>query len=259
MIQIQVTDYIMLVAFWLSFSRWLAVIMQLPIMEHNAIPAPVKILSTLVITYAFFPATSGEVVKDIQYMGVDKFWLLTAYNVIVGLILGYFVKSIMDIYISAGSLITQNVGFAAVRYYDPSAGQQVGPFEMLIQWTMLIMIISSGALLPMFKGVFNSFLSIHIYDLGKFAHSPEYFFDMFKSIFFSALLLASPLIFTNMMLNVVMGIMSKTVPQMNVIMVSFVLNIGIGLLVFAATSEEFFQVAYRMYTESLGKWFQFVS
>ena len=111
----------------------------------------------------------------------------------------------------------------------------------------------------MFKGVFNSFFSIHIYDLGKFAHSPEYFFDMFKSIFFSALLLASPLIFTNMMLNVVMGIMSKTVPQMNVIMVSFVLNIGIGLLVFAATSEEFFQVAYRMYTESLGKWFQFVS
>ena len=66
MIQIQVTDYIMLVAFWLSFSRWLAVIMQLPIMEHTSIPVPVKILSTLVITYAFFPATSAEVVKDIR-------------------------------------------------------------------------------------------------------------------------------------------------------------------------------------------------
>lgn len=259
MIQIQVTDYMLLVAFWLSFSRWLAVIMQLPIMEHNAIPAPVKILSTLLITYTFFPLTSPETIKDIQYMGVNNFWLLTAYNVIVGLILGYFVKSIMDIYISGGSLITQNIGFAAIRYYDPSASQQVGPFEMLIQWTMLILIISSGALLPMFKGVFNSFYSIHIYDLGKFAQSPEYFFEMFKSIFFSALMLASPLIFTNLMLNAVMGIMAKTVPQMNILMVSFVVNIGIGLLVFAATSEEFFQVAYRMYTEQLGKWFQFVS
>jgi len=259
MIQIRVTDYMMLLAFWLSFSRWLAVMLQLPIMENSSIPTPVKILSTMLITYTFFPLTSAETIKDIQYMGVNSFWILTAYNVIVGLVIGYFVKSIMDIYISAGSLITQNIGFAAIRYYDPSSSQQIGPFEMLIQWTILILVLSSGALLPMFKGVFNSFYSIHIYDLGKFAHSPEYFFDMFKSIFFASLMLASPLIFTNLMLNAVMGIMAKTVPQMNILMVSFVVNIGIGLLVFVATSEEFFQVAYRMYTDQLSKWFQFIS
>jgi flagellar biosynthetic protein FliR len=40
-------------------------------------------------------------------------------------------------------------------------------------------------------------------------------------------------------------------------MVSFVVNIGIGLLVFFAISEEYFQVAYKMYVERLGDWFQF--
>ncbi len=43
---------------------------------------------------------------------------------------------------------------------------------------------------------------------------------------------------------------------MNILMVSFVVNIGIGLLVFFAISEEFFHVAYTMYVERLGEWFQ---
>jgi flagellar biosynthetic protein FliR len=41
-------------------------------------------------------------------------------------------------------------------------------------------------------------------------------------------------------------------------MVSFVVNIGLGLLVFASSSEEFFQMAFKMYTDQLGQWFQFV-
>ena len=41
-------------------------------------------------------------------------------------------------------------------------------------------------------------------------------------------------------------------------MVSFAVNIGLGLLVFAATSDEFFNVAFKLYTQKLGEWFQFI-
>ena len=50
-------------------------------------------------------------------------------------------------------------------------------------------------------------------------------------------------------LNMVMGIVARTIPQMNILMVSFVVNIGIGLLVFFAISGEFFTVAYKMYVD----------
>ena len=123
---------------------------------------------------------------------------------------------------------------------------------------MLITILSSGALIPMFKGIFNSFWAIHIFDIGKFAHSPEYFVEVFKGIFLSALLLSSPMIFINLLITSVLGVIARMVPQMNVIMVSFVVNIGLGLLVFAASSDEFFRVAFKIYTEKLGEWFQFV-
>lgn len=259
MINIEITDYSTIIAFWLAFTRIVAVSFQLPIFDNMTIPSMVKVLMALIITYTFFPYISPEIVKDIKYMGIDNFWMLTIFNTIVGLVIGFFVKSIMSLFIASGAIITQQMGFSAVSYFDPSSGQQVGPFEKIIHWTVLIIIVSSGALLPMFKGIFNSFFSIHIYDLAKFAHSTEYFLGFFKSLFIAAIMLSSPMIFTNMIINTVMGIVSRAVPQMNIIMVSFAVNIGLGLLVFIATSDEFFHVAYKMYTDRLGEWFQFIS
>ncbi len=259
MLNIQITDMSIIVAFWLAFSRWLAVIFQLPLFENVAIPTVVKVLTSLVITFAFFPLIEKQLLMDIKYVGVESFWYLTIFNTLVGLVIGYFVKSLMTIFISSGAVITQQMGFNALHYFDPSAGGQVGPFEKLIEWTMLMLILTSGALIPMFKGVIGSFSSIHIYNIGKMAHSIEFFMLMFKSIFISSLMLATPMIFINLLINGVMGIVSRAVPQMNVISVSFAVNIGIGLLVFAAGTDEFFQTCFKMYTEKLGMWFQFIT
>ncbi len=259
MLNIQITDISIIIAFWLAFTRWFAVLFQLPLFDNVAIPSIVKVLATLVITYAFFPLIQEQLLLDIRYIGPQSFWYLTIFNTLIGVVIGYFVKSIMSIFISAGSIITQQVGFNALHYFDPNAGGQVGPFEKLIEWTILMMILSSGALIPMFKGVISSFSSIHVYNLGKMAHSAEFFITMFKAFFISALMLSTPMIFINIFINCVMGIVSRAVPQMNVISVSFAVNIGLGLLVFVAGSDEFFQTCFRIYTEKLGQWFQFLS
>lgn len=258
MINVAVNDIQALVCFWLVFTRWTLIIIQLPIFDNVSIPSLVKVLFSLILSYAFFPLVKGEVYKDMVYLGVENFWVLTLFYSAISLLIGFLVKVLMDLFTASGSLITQQVGFGAVAYFDPNTAQRIGPFEKLIQWTMIVVIISSGALLPMFKGIFNSFFSIHAYDLGKMMTSPEFFLQMFKGIFMSALLLASPLIFTNMLIMTILGIVARTVPQMNVIMVSFVINIGLGLLVFTASSNEFFRVAFRIYTEKLGDWFQFI-
>lgn len=255
---IQITDIVPIIAFWLIFSRLLAVNFQLPIYDNLPIPMLLKILSTLVMTMCFYPSLEAEVIKDIVYIGKDNFWFLTIAYTGIGLVIGFLVKSIMGTFIACGSIITQQVGFGAVRYFDPSSNTQIGPFEKLIQWTLLVIIVSSGALLPMFKGVFQSFYSIHIYDMGQFAKAHIFYIQAFKSIFLSAIMLATPMIFTNMLIMSVLGIVARTVPQLNVMMVSFAVNIGLGLLVFASTSEEFFSVAFKIYTEKLGEWFNFI-
>lgn len=254
-----ISDQTQFLAFWLGFSRWAAVLLQLPLFDNAVIPNIVKVLSSFIISYAFFPNVSGTLVAEINLVGVDNIWMLTMFHTSTGLIIGFLVKSIMSLFVATGNILTQQIGFNSVSYFDPTQGQQVGPFERLIEWTLLIMILSSGALVPMFKGVFNSFFSVNFLNADKMLKSPEYFVLFFKSAFSASILLAGPLIFANLLMNLVMGIVSRTVPQMNVLMVSFVVNIGLGLLLFLGIAEEFFQVSFDLYVDKLGEWYQFLS
>lgn len=258
MISVSVTDITVLIAFWLSFTRWAAILVQLPLFDNTSVPNIVKVLMSMVVSYAFFPIVKDSLVAEILAVGQENFWFLTIFHTIVGLMTGFLVKVIMNLFIASGSIMTQQIGFSSVSYFDPTHDAKVGPFEKIIQWTIIIMILTTGALIPMFKGVLNSFFSITLENIGNFANIHVFYHDFFKGVFQAAFLLATPILFTNLLLNLVMGIVARTVPQMNILMVSFVVNIGIGLLVFFAISEEFFHVAYKMYVERLGEWFQFV-
>jgi flagellar biosynthetic protein FliR len=258
MIDVSIVDYPVLIAFWLTFTRWIAILFQLPLFDNTSVPVVVKVLTSMIISYAFFPIVQETMVKEVIAFGVENFWALTIFNTIVGLFIGFLVKSIMTLFIAAGSLMTQQIGFSSISYFDPTYVSRIGPFEKIIQWTILIMILTTGALVPMFKGVLNSFFTISITNVGNFANIHIFYHDFFKGVFQAAFLLSTPILFTNLILNMVMGIVARTIPQMNILMVSFVVNIGIGLIVFYAISEEFFHVAYKMYVDRLGDWFQFI-
>lgn len=255
---ISLVDEIQLIAFWLCFTRWVTILFQIPLFDESGVPGIVKIVGSLVIAFAFFPFLKSSIITDIQYAGMENIWFLTMYQAVIGLVIGYFVKTIMTLYVSAGALMSQQMGFAAVQYFDPTMGQQVGPIEKIIRWTIVVLVLTSGALLPMFKGIFNSFESINLLNMTKLGSAPEYMTRLFIGIFESAVLLAGPLIFTNVLVTAIMGIIARMVPQMNILMVSFVVNIGMGLFVLITISNEFFHVAYQQYVTFLGDWFLYL-
>jgi len=259
MMTVNISDHAVFLAFWVSFSRWTAVLFQLPIFDNLSVPNLVKVLASFLISYAFFPQLEGTILAELRVVGVENAWVLVMFHTMAGLIIGFLVKCIMSLFTATGSILTQQIGFASVSYFDPTQAQQVGPFERIIEWSLIILILSSGALVPMFKGVFNSFFSVSFLGAEKLVKTPEYFVLFFKSAFSASILLSGPLIFANLLMNLVFGIVSRTIPQMNIMMISFVVNIGFGMLLFMGIAEEFFQVSYDLYVEKLGEWFQFLS
>jgi flagellar biosynthetic protein FliR len=256
---VSILDQHVFLAFWIGFSRWIAVLFQLPLFDNVSVPMIIKVLTSFLLAFAFFPGTQGTLIAEVKLVGPDNIWLLMMFHTTTGLIIGFLVKCIMSLFVATGSILTQQIGFSSVSYFDPTQAQQVGPFERLIEWTMIVLILSSGALVPMFKGVYESFFSVNFLNADKLLKTPEYFVLFFKAAFSASILLAGPLIFANLLMNLVMGIVARTVPQMNVLQVSFVLNIGFGLLLFIGIGEEFFQVSFDLYVEKLGDWFQFLS
>ncbi len=259
MIQISITDHIHMIAFWLAFSRWIGILFQIPLFDGPFIPGIVKIFSAILISYAFFPFVEESIKHDILLWGPDRLLLLTIYQVLTGLLIGLCIKSIMGIFIAAGSIMTQSMGFGSVNYFDPTFSDRVGPMEKLLQVTIVVLILSSGALIPMFKGAMNSFHTINLSQGPGVLASSQFYLSIFKDVFISALVLAAPLLFANFFMNFILGLIARLVPQMNVLMLSFVVNIGMGLVVFIAISEELWVVGLESYITILGRWFQWVS
>jgi len=258
MITFTITDYRELLIFWLFFTRFLTIMMQLPIFEEGKIPPVVRVLSTMIFSYALYPSVRDVIGSEIDYIGVEHFWYLTISHAMIGLFIGFLIKIIMSVFVSAGSLMNQQMGFTSVTYFDPSSVSRVGPFEMFIQWTMVIMLLQTGALLPIFKGILASFSTINLHQMSRLFQSPIFYINFLKDLFTISLVLSGPILFTNLLLHLVLGIIARVVPQLNILMVSFAVNIGLGLFVFYTISDEFFHSAYKIYLQKIGDWFQFI-
>ena len=245
-------------AFWLILSKWLAAIVQLPHFNESAIPMRVKILFSLVVSIAFSPVLLPIVQEDLLYVGVENFWFLQIFYLITGLLIGYGVKTIINIFQAAGAVISLQVGFSAASYFDPTTSSRSDPLEKLIRWTILVMVICSPSLAPMFKGLLTSFTTASLKNFGMNLFNIETVFSFFKGIILSAITLALPIIVTNTFINALLGVISRLVPQLNIIMISFVVNIAVGLFVFIGISTEFFEKAIYIYAEYLGIWFKMI-
>ena len=136
---------------------------------------------------------------------------------------------------------------------------QVGPFEKFINVTVVTMIVIGGGLFPLFKGSFISFETMNFISISSVKGFVPFMIYLFKSIFNTAILLAMPLIVTNLVVMTLLGIIARAVPQMNVLMVSFVLNISLGLFVFILSGEEFYRASVNFYSNFIGDWLAFIS
>ena len=248
-----------LIAFWLIFCRWSGIIFQLPIFDQVGIPGILKILFCLSISWCFYPFISVYPLRDLEIVGRDNFWVLTFFYAAVGLGVGFLSRIVLQIFNSAGSILTQQIGFGAVRYFDLSIGDQVGPFEKFVNITVVTMIVLSGGLLPLFKGSYLTFESMNIMTINNINGLMPFCLYLFKSIFNTAILLSMPLIITNIVVMTLLGIIARTVPQMNVLMVSFVLNISLGLIVFILSGEEFYIASINFYSKFIGDWLNFIT
>jgi flagellar biosynthetic protein FliR len=259
MITLQVIDQIQLFAFWLCFTRVIACFMNFPLFEDVAIPMVVKILTGVVVSYAIFPTVNSSILADISRYGQNSFIMLTIYYAVSGLVISYIVKIVTSVVLSAGTVMSQQMGLGNISLYDPTSLSPITPIEKLLRWTLLLMIFSSGALLPILKGMVLSFEKLTVLNFEQVKSMQYFFFDYFKTLFTVAIMLSAPVLFTNILLNFVLGIISRVVPQINVIMLSFVLSIFIGLLVYFLIGEELYTVAFDHYLKILGDWFLFVS
>jgi flagellar biosynthetic protein FliR len=142
----------------------------------------------------------------------------------------------------AGEIIDMQVGFGIVNVMDPMSNIQV-PVTANVYFiiSMLIFLLINGHQM-LIKTLFDSFTSLPL-GMAQFnAEMTENCVSLFSSVFATGFRIAAPIVATILIADIVLGTISKMVPQMNIFVVGMPLKIMVGVLVLVITIPMFVTV-----------------
>lgn len=211
----------------LRFSVLVAV---LPFLGHRTVPVVWRLGLAVVVAMAVAPVVMPAAYPAAQGLGWPGLVAAAARSLLVGALLALAVNIPFTAVRYAGQVMGIQIGFAIVNTIDPQSGTQVSVLGQLYyllgvmiffavdaHHVVLAAMVQSCTLLPLFGPLDGS--------AGSWLMLRE-----FGTVFRIGLQVAAPCILVLLLVSATMGVIVKTVPQINVLVVGFPLRIAVGLL-----------------------------
>lgn len=221
-------------AFTLILARVSALFLAAPIIGNDRVPPQIKISLSLLCTLLLLLSMESRGISLPPAITGNIFTLTSAIcgEIFVGLAIAYSAFLFFSGIQMAGMIVDIQIGFGLVNVLDPSGNDQVsilGQFYYIVAMLYFLALDGHHYLL---KAVGDSFQLIPPGGLSWFAHAgaagPK-LSEFFTRLFVIAVQISGPSLVTLFLTNITMGLLSRTIPQMNVFIVGMPLNILVGL------------------------------
>ena len=212
--------------FW-PFVRVLALFSALPILGQRMVPARVRVALAALIVMA-----SQASLPAMPPLALDSplAFMLIAQNVLIGLTLGFAVRIVFAGVELAGEMIGLQMGLGFASFFDPASGGQTNAASRFFGTVIALLFIVINGHLLVIAAVVQSF---HAFPVGP---EPFAFLRMVQpqvwgtEVFALGLWIALPLIGMLLFINLVLGVISRVAPQMNVFAIGFPVTLSVGLI-----------------------------
>ncbi len=238
----------------LVFIRMTGLFVISPIFGRRNIPVYLKV--GLSFTSALI------LVNTIKLPAVDYnenlyfFTFLIFKEFVVGVVLGYISYIIFNAIMMAGQLIDMQVGFGMVNVLDPVSNIQIPISSNFYYITSMLVLLAINGHHIIIKGLFDSYRFV---PLGGAVFTEALMGDVlrnFVNMFFVSFKICAPIIAAILITDIALGIISKSIPQLNVFIVGMPAKIILGVLVMALTIPVFISLVGVMINGMEGEMFK---
>ena len=216
-----------LTLFLLILARWTGMIMLAPVFGARGVPGVVKLAlagSLSVIVYPLISASKPSIpVELLPYIAV------VIKEVFVGLVIGFVIYTLTAVLQGAGQLIDFQMGFTMGAAIDPVYGVQspmMGNFQMVLA-TMLLLATNSHHYL--IAAMVKSYAYIPL-NPSNMPSNFTFYTLLVTHVFALAIQMAMPVFGALLVSDVGVGLLSRTVPQLNIFSVVFPVKIIFGFI-----------------------------
>ena len=214
----------------LIMVRVLAFFMFLPVLSGMAIPMQLRLFFAFVVTIAIF--TSGIVTQVTFVDSIGGIFVLILSEFMAGAFMGFVLFFTFNVFLFAGHFMDFSMGFAMVNVIDPIQQIQVPIIGNIMFMTMSALLIATGGLHHFIAMFFHSYSLVPMGAAYILGNAPLTFYLVTVLVGFTilAVRIALPIIGTMFIIDVCLGIMVKSVPQMNVFVVGMPLKVLVGVI-----------------------------
>ncbi|MBM4165831.1 MAG: flagellar biosynthetic protein FliR [Ignavibacteria bacterium] len=217
------------VLFLLLFVRIGSMVMIAPVLGHEAVPPQVKIVLSLFLALIFYPFVFK--MKQQIPLQLAPFVIAVFSEACIGMLMGFAAGIFFAGAQVAGDFLAFNMGLGFAQMFDPGMNQQVTVLSKFFYVIALLIFVVINGPHFLLQGLQLSYSYVPI---GHFQLSESLYKEVItlsKTMFVVAVKISAPAVVALFLTNVVLAILARVVPQMNVFLVGFPLQIAVGLIV----------------------------
>ncbi|MDX8407295.1 MAG: flagellar biosynthetic protein FliR [Mariprofundaceae bacterium] len=214
----------------LILLRISALLMLLPVLGHQLVPAQIKIGLIVLLTVILYPVVQTHV--PIIQLTPIAFAALAVQELLIAGAMALLAQLIFTAAQFAGQIMSFQMGMTVANVFDPATHSQQSVISQLAMTMAMLLWLATGAhhlFLRALSESFTLFPTGHAWTGAGMEVLTQAAADMFML----ALKIAAPIMLLLTFVYIALGLLARAVPQIQVFFVSFPITVGLGLLTLA--------------------------
>lgn len=218
--------------FLLILVRIASFVYTAPFFNISSVPQRVKISISVFISILIFMITPD---RTIEYTGLLDYAILIIKESVVGLLLGFVCNVCVQAITFAGHIIDTDIGLSMANMYDPTLRTQTSISGTFYYYTVFLLMMVTGLYQFLISAIVDSYSIIPIGEVTINATLYDSFLDVIAGFLIVGIRIALPVFISMMLMNIILGILCRVAPQLNMFAVGIQMKLLFGLAIMFLT------------------------
>jgi flagellar biosynthetic protein FliR len=245
-------DVSWLLSVLLGSMRMTVMLMFTPVLGGVHVPAQARVVLLLALT-AIMLSVAHPPAPSMANMDVGRLALLTLTELVIGAAMAFGLQCAFGAMALAGRMIDLQIGFSVGAIFDPVTRAPSPMLGTLLTMLGTFLFYTMDGHHLLIRMVAHSFSSLPVGSTMPW-QTVEPFVEQFGLMFVFGLTLAAPVVVALFLVDLSLGLVSRTMPQMNVFLIGFIVKIIVGLLVFMVSLSSMLDVMRRIMSSTSQYW-----
>lgn len=213
-------------AFGLYLVRTSALVLGAPLLGAGAMFAGYKVALIGAISILLFSVSGSPIEGPVQPV---EYALFVLREVMIGLSLAFVLQMVVMAVRVSSDMIGHEMGFAMASEVDPVQGFRTPLVTHLYETVFFLAVLAVNGHHWMLRALAESYKRAPIASIQFEAGLPEFVLNLFAQLFAAGLTFAAPILVLLTLVSAMIGLLSRAVPQLNILEIGFSLRIAAGL------------------------------